>query len=80
MPSEHAFPRQRLALAERWLAEDPDREFIYDGKGRACYRTRPSNKREVTREREACLLRKLLVRTRKGPVLMTQKKHGFAAT
>jgi len=34
MPSEHAFLRQRLALVEQEL-ENPDREFIRVGKGRA---------------------------------------------
>ena len=48
MFSEHAFLRQRLALVERCLAEDPDREFIYDDKGRARYRTNPSTSRVVS--------------------------------
>ena len=72
MPSEHAFLRQRLALVEQWLA-NPDREFIYVGKGRARYRTRPPSKRDVRHEREARLLRKLLARTREGQVLTTLK-------
>ena len=71
MPSEHAFLRQRLALVKGWLAEDPGREFVYDGKGRARYRTEPSSKRDVRHEREARLLRKLLARTREGQVLTT---------
>ena len=70
MPSEHAFLRQRLALVKQWLA-DPDKKYIYVGKGRGRYRTRPSSKRDVRREREARLLRKLLARTREGQVLTT---------
>jgi hypothetical protein len=70
MPSEHAFLRQRLALVEHGLAS-PDKEFVYVGKGRARYRTSPSSKRDITREREARLLRKLLARTREGQVLTT---------
>ncbi|MBC8447738.1 MAG: hypothetical protein H8D78_08315 [Chloroflexi bacterium] len=72
MLSEHAFLRQRLALVEHGLAS-PDKEFVYVGKGRARYRTEPSSKRDVTREREARLLRKLLTRTREGQVLTTLK-------
>lgn len=68
MPSEHAFLHQRLALAEQWLA-NPDREFVYAGKGKAHHRTGPSNCRDITHEREARLLRKLLNRTREGQVL-----------
>jgi len=70
MPSEHAFLRQRLALVEHGLAS-PDKEFVYVGKGRARYRTGPSSKRDITREREARLLRKLLARTCEGQVLTT---------
>lgn len=70
MASEHAFLRQRLALVERWLA-DPDRDFVYEGEGRGHYRTEPSSRRDVTHEREARLLRKLLARTREGQVLTT---------
>ncbi len=72
MSSEHAFLRQRLALVEQWLA-NPNREFVYAGRGRARYRTTPSSKRDVRREREARVLRKLLARTREGQVLSTLK-------
>jgi hypothetical protein len=58
MPSERAFLRQRLALVEQWLA-NPDREFIYAGKGRARRRTQPSTHRDITHEREARLLHQL---------------------
>ncbi|MBC8492935.1 MAG: hypothetical protein H8D43_04040, partial [Chloroflexi bacterium] len=70
MHSEHAFLRQRLALVEQELA-NPDREFVYVGKGRARYRREPSSKRDVRHEREARLLRKLLAQTRDGQVLTT---------
>ena len=70
MPSDHAFLRQRLALVEHGLAS-PDKEFVYVGKGRACYRTEPSSKRDVRREREARLVRKLLAQTREDQVLTT---------
>jgi hypothetical protein len=70
MHSEHAFLRQRLALVEQELA-NPDREFVYVGKGRARYRIEPSSQRDVRHEREARLLRKLLARTRDGQVLTT---------
>ena len=72
MPSERAFLRRRLALVEQWLA-NPGREFTYAGKGRVRRRTRPSNCRDITHEREARLLRKLLARTREGQVLTTLK-------
>ena len=72
MSSERAFLRQRLALVEQWLA-NPDREFIYAGKGRVRRRTQSSSQRDITHEREARLLRKLLVRTREGQVLTTLK-------
>ena len=65
MPPEREFLRQRLTLVQQWLA-NPDREFIYDGEGRFHYRTRPADRRGITREQEARLLRKLLARTREG--------------
>lgn len=70
MSSEHVFLRYRLALVERRLA-NPDSEFIYDGKGRVRRRTRVAGQRDITREREARLLRKLLARTSDGQVLTT---------
>ncbi len=71
IPSEREFLRQRLTQVQQWLA-NPDREFIYD-KGSLRYRTQPANRRDITHEREARLLRKLLARTRKGRALKTLK-------
>jgi hypothetical protein len=67
MPSERAFLRQRLAIVEHWL-ERPG-EFVRAGKGRVRRRTRLSSERDITREREARLLRKLLARAREGQAL-----------
>jgi hypothetical protein len=70
MSSERAFLRQRLALVEQWLA-NPDREFVYAGKGRARLRTSPPTRRDIAHEREARLLRKLLAQTQEDQVLTT---------
>jgi hypothetical protein len=53
------------------LLANPNSEYIPDGAGRFRYRTQPANRRDITREREARLLRKLLARTREGQVLKT---------
>jgi hypothetical protein len=68
MPPEREFLRQRLALVEQQLA-NPNQEFIRDDEGRLRYRTRPVSRRDITRGREARLLRKLLARIREGQVL-----------
>jgi len=72
MASAHVFLRQRLALVERWLA-NPDREFIPADKRRVRRRTRPASRQDLTYKREACLLCKLLARTREGQGLTTLK-------
>jgi hypothetical protein len=68
MASEYAIPRQRLAMAQRWLT-DPDREFSSVGKGQVRPRSWPVSRSDLTYKRKARLLRKLLARTRAGQVL-----------
>jgi hypothetical protein len=69
---ECTFLRERLTLVEDWLS-NPDRDFIPAGHGKVHLRTKPASNVNLTYEREARLLRKLLVRTREGQVLITLK-------
>jgi hypothetical protein len=70
VPSDHAFFRQRLALVEDWLT-NPEHKFSPARKGRVRRRTGSDGREDLTYQREARLLRKLLRRTKEGQVLMT---------
>lgn len=71
MTSEHAFLRERLAIVEHWLAAPERQQFVYEGKGRVRQLLSPPIREDLTRKREARLLRKLLSRTKEGQVLRT---------
>jgi hypothetical protein len=71
MASEHAFLRERLAIVEHWLATAEREQFVYEGKGRVRQLASPPIRVDLTRKREARLLRKLLSRTKEGQVLRT---------
>jgi len=70
VPSDREFLRQRLDIVEQQLTDD-NQDFIYEGKGRGRRRIGPASRRNITRHREARLLRKLLRRTHEGQVLAT---------
>jgi len=71
MASEHAFLRERLAIVEQWLATPERQQFTHEGKGRVRQLASLPIREDLTRKREARLLRKLLSRTREGQVLRT---------
>jgi len=71
MTSEHAFLRERLDIVEHWLATAERQQFVYEGKGRVRQLLSPPIREDLTRKREARLLRKLLSQTKEGQVLRT---------
>ena len=68
-PSEREFLKQRLALVEDAL-DSPAGEYVYVGKGKARWRTEPSDRQDLNQVREAHLLRKLWATVKEGQVLL----------